>query len=100
MLRSTDWFVAAGQVDGGTGNLAGGRGARSVRLGVGHYELTLDQAVDETEAVLMLTVHEPGGLVGVITGHEVSDTVREVHTFVGGIATDRDFDFLIIRFAP
>ena len=96
MLKSTDWLVAAGQVAGATGALTGGRGATSERLAVGHYRLTLDQAHDATECVFMLTIHDD--VASTITGHEVSDTVREVHTFTGGAATDRDFDFLIVRF--
>lgn len=98
MLRSTDWFVAAGQVDGATGVLSG-RGCTAARLGVGHYLLTLDQAIDVTERSVQATVHETVGNAS-ITVHEVSDSAIHVHTWIGGAASDRDFDFLIVRFAP
>lgn len=98
MLRSTDWFVAAGQVDGAAGALTG-RGCVAAKIGVGHYSLTLDQAVDVTERSVQCTVHEVAPLAGVSV-HEISDTVIHVHTFTGAAAADHDFDFLIVRFAP
>ena len=97
-MRSLDWFIAAGQVDGVTGLLHAGRGAVSSKLGVGHYLLVLDQSLDDTEGVAMVTVHDTGP--GVIALHEVDDFNREVHTFTGGAPTDHDFDFLFVRFAP
>lgn len=97
-LYSTPFIHAAGQVRGITGNLVGGKGAVSVRTGVGIYTLTLDQAIDETESSVQISTH--GAATAGHTMVHTSDTILTINTFQGGIAADIDFDFLVIRHSP
>lgn len=69
------------------------------RLGVGHFQLVMDQEVDHTECAVLATVHEVNPNVGIVY-HEVDDRTFDFHTFTGGAPTDHGFAFAILRFAP
>lgn len=75
------------------------RGATPAKTGTGVYTLTLDQALDATEGLLVVT---PVGLADVrIAIAHTSDTVKTISTFSGavGTAADSAFSFVAVQYA-
>lgn len=90
--------IAAGQVDGATGNADKVAGATPARTGAGVYTITLGQDVDATECVCLVT---PGGTAAIhAVCTQTSDSVKTVRTFdAAGAAADADFSFVIAQFS-
>jgi hypothetical protein len=91
---------ASGSVAGGTGARVSGQGAASARTGAGVYTLTMD-GIDAAECAIVATVRAAAGVGSTIDVVHTSDTVKTVHTFDvaagANVATDHDFDFVVLR---
>ncbi len=84
------------------------RGVIPARTGAGVYTLTFPGnnandrgGVDAGECVSFQSLRGPaggGGVDGSVLLEHTSDTVKTVRTFnTAGVATDRDFDFIILK---
>jgi len=89
--------LAAGVVDGATGNLlAGGVGCGVTKVGVGVYNITLCDEAPKGECVMIGTVVD-GGVHGGIVGAHLSNTVKQFDTYSLAVAADHSFEFIIFR---
>jgi hypothetical protein len=65
--------------------------------GVGIVELVLDRALDPEECAGIVTVRGAAGVYSTSLQH-VSDTIKRVHTYLAGVASDAvNFDVVFIR---
>jgi hypothetical protein len=88
--------LAAGSVSA-AGAAQNCRGAVPAKTGTGTYTLTLDQGVDATEGVVLVTALGAGDTLATVA--HTSDTVKTVTTTTGGSAADCAFNFTVQQFA-
>lgn len=105
-LRSMDWYVVAGHVEGSTGAAfnpatdAHVRGGAVARVAAGHFTITLDEGADFTEVIFLVSPHGNANLKAT-TIDEPDDFLKHVFLFDNaGAPIDLDFDILGMRFAP
>ncbi len=74
-------------------------GCLGARTAAGIYTLTLDEPSDAAACAVLITMRG-AGTVCVAQVVQTSDTVKTVNVFdsaTGAVATDSDFDFLVLR---
>lgn len=99
-------FEAIGHVEGSAGagfnpaTDAHVSGGTVLRVGVGHYTVTLGEECSFKEVVVIANPHGNANLKAT-TDDEASLTVKHVFLFDNaGAPADVDFDFVALRFAP
>ncbi len=91
---------ANGSVVGASGaSASGNQFVTPARTGAGVYTLTLTEPIDAAECVILATLRT-GALNANIHVVHTSDTVKTVNTGLAAVATDEDFDYVIIRNGP
>lgn len=91
-------FNAYGSVKGTSGLRVSGAGFASARTGAGVYTLTLDEGVDSSECAILVTRRGAAAPAdGTISVDHTSDTVKTVTCTAAGVATDSDFDFVVLN---
>lgn len=90
-------------IDAGTPNytVVLNRGASAVnRLGAGFYEIILSQGITEKDCTSSLCLRQgdmtAAALKCWVEHHPVEPTIKRVHTLVGDVETDLDFDLTIL----
>ncbi len=79
---------------------SGSRGFTVVRNGAGDWSMTLDEAVDEQECVILIQV---GTTLLIARPVHTSDTVKQILVITvaaGNAATDSIVDVVVLRTAP
>ncbi len=89
---------AAGSVVSGAGNLWAA-GATAANGGAGITTITLDEPADASACAVLVTERGGAAPAADITFQVVhtSDTVKTVNCFEAGVATNRAFDYLVLR---
>jgi len=74
-------------------------GATAVNGGAGITALTLDEAADAGACAILCTLRAGAAPAADVTFQVVhtSDTVKTVNCFEAGVATNRAFDFMVLR---
>lgn len=91
---------ASGSVGNAAGaSVSGNQFVTTARTGAGVYTLTLTEPIDAAECAIIATLR--GATVNQnITVAHTSDAVKTVATAIVAVATDADFDYVIIRNGP
>lgn len=91
---------ASGSVVGASGaSASGNQFVTTARTGAGIYTLTLSEAIDAAECSIVATGRGSAGNSNIQVA-QTSDTVKTVTAFVAAVATDIDFDYIIIKNGP
>lgn len=88
--------IARGRIDGATGNRLAGMGFVSARTGAGVYTITLDQPVDATQSIVLVTVEGAGARCATMSAE--TDSVKTISIFTTvPAAQDNTFSFAIYQ---
>jgi len=84
------------RVTAATGAATTARNCATARTGAGVYTVTIDYACDE-EGCIVLFESQTAACDDVPAVTHTSDTVKQIETFDGGVATDCDFAAIVLK---